>query len=1371
MPTDLLSGKTETDKGPVDLLESVDTYTDGLSEEDQPEKTEELMTKAIESDMPTDMSFLYEQTKDKSDFLGGMLVFGQELKGLPKDQAMAILKAFAGYEAASVTNKGWMTEVLRKANKDNEAFAQALYERYGDTQVAPFVPIKITDLAGLGENMAFSITSLVSGLGAAAPLMLIPEPTMATKVAAIGLGTVASGKVAYEMATYDIGQAYLEALNEIEPLTPETEREAKEFFAAAAQRYGLWEAIPEAIGNLGFVGILTRPLSGFLSKAIVGKILSKVGALYGTELITEAITQWGQARIEEEAGLREKGEGQISPLTALKEVAPQTFILVSIMGGAGQTAVSIRNKARQSFRKETFGKAVSPEAEAGLEEHLDNITGEQQEMNDQMEANNEKSMEGVPEEEAAIPEKEITEMPEPQEAPPKKPTLKENLQERLGELQDDAAKKAYLKDSLELVEEARGEYVRKIRKYKGDYLKEELAEMPSAYVTKEGGITLDEAMQQLRERGVDIKNEADLVDYLKDLEARRAEIKSEIKALRPKKIVKTEMTRIKERLADIQRGIREGKMQTLKETKAVQSELVGMTKLLDPKDRAKFIAAIKNIQTRQQMEKTLDDLINRMARVREQTQKAKISQSIKKQLTKTKPVKKGDRKVAKYDYESNKAFEDLRGYSKMNQVEAQMALDQMPDEGLNEIDLIKKRMLSLRANGAQASLQIHQKVLDDIKFLKEVGEGAKTLQDFEKAIKRQENVEEALAGMEKVKGGQNVITKIKKGYAKGFGNIDSLFNFMFGAKFTNKYSPEINESNRNTAIYFKTKKVTEAAAEIYNKDILDTLQEMSKEQFELTDTEGLTHKLDRMQVIDIYNSLKNDAIKERYYDAFGETQITSLISKLTEQDLQMGDLLQNEIQEYRKILNERNIEITGRDLGMVENYWPATSEYQPSVYDDYRIQGETPSAMKERAKGKVMPRPVSAWSKFNKHVGEAEHVKHLAREHEQLKRILTNRRVKHQINEKFGEDVYKVTMALLDGVSLNAQTAKIDAISDAYNKALNNWIKAKLFSPSIFLRQLMSVSNYMEVMPSGEWAARYGKAILHPMATFDYMWKNAPFLEARFNKGYKEALARALDDAQKMSRAQNNWAKGLSVLVRMGDISAIIYGGKPYVDHLIEGGMSKKEAFKKFEKATLRAQQSGLTTSLSQFQQNKTVFARILMAFKNTPAQYLRKMGDATIAYHNKDISAAQYAKTMTIYGVIQPTLYVMAGWAYREGFRALGRLFRGGPPPEGDPLWKEILKQMIVNPVTAIPFISDVTNFAVKKAMGMKTFNITSLPMISDVEDAVRSGFKEDVTFDDWVSMVGTPLEIITGAPILAIKRLYRYLVPEKGEKSRSVK
>ncbi len=285
---------------------------------------------------------------EPSDPWAVLQVFGEGLTKLPQQVGAAILQAFQGQGGASVVDKDWADRFIEQANIDLEQFIVDTNEEYGD---------RITfELAQFPRNLAFSVTSMGAGLAVGVPTAFVPVP--GARVAAYMLGSATSGWVAYQMTTYQIMQQYLELKNEEKiaetgrGLTLEEERQLKADFESEAHRYGLWEAIPEAVSNLAFVSILTTPLTGMLGRNLATKIISKITAMYGQELLTETITQKGQSAIEVEAGLR---EGRITWAEAFKEIAPQTFLLTTIMGGAGQTIVSSSNaikKIKDSLKTE-----------------------------------------------------------------------------------------------------------------------------------------------------------------------------------------------------------------------------------------------------------------------------------------------------------------------------------------------------------------------------------------------------------------------------------------------------------------------------------------------------------------------------------------------------------------------------------------------------------------------------------------------------------------------------------------------------------------------------------------------------------------------------------------------------------------------------------------------------------------------------------------------------------------------------------------------------------------------------------------------------------------------------------------------------------
>ena len=281
-------------------------------------------------------------------------ILAGSLSHLPARLAVGVLQASGGYGGSTVTDKGWARNLIETLQTEPDKFVQEIAKEYEDRP--SLLGLEATDLAQVSQNMAFSIVSMGAGLGVGVPIALIPLP--GARAFAYIAGTAASGAVAYNITAYQIGQEYLELKNdemiakEGRGITSAEEKQLKEEFASLAMQYGLWEAIPEAISNLAFISILGGPLTRMFSKSIATRILQKVASMYGQEFLTETITQKGQSDVEVAAGLR---EGSITWLEAFKEVAPQTFLLTTLMAGAGQVIISSSQalgKAKQSLKDE-----------------------------------------------------------------------------------------------------------------------------------------------------------------------------------------------------------------------------------------------------------------------------------------------------------------------------------------------------------------------------------------------------------------------------------------------------------------------------------------------------------------------------------------------------------------------------------------------------------------------------------------------------------------------------------------------------------------------------------------------------------------------------------------------------------------------------------------------------------------------------------------------------------------------------------------------------------------------------------------------------------------------------------------------------------
>jgi len=867
---------------------------------------------------------------------------------------------------------------------------------------------------------------------------------------------------------------------------------------------------------------------------------------------------------------------------------------------------------------------------------------------------------------------------------------------------------------------------------------------------------LSQMRQQYRDEFEDTKDP----ERKKKLKAWIKEQTTQIKKVRQTMIETRKESKygdVQAKLRNLQQGFRIGVVEGKTDVKATQEKLIEILteSELPAKDYKKFLPTIKNTNTHEKLIEGLPGIVNRINKLVEAHYKNILKDKIKAELKATKPIKQGSMRKGKYDYTTNKYFQDLLKATKLNQDEAESLLQAL-DVPTTEKEAMIKRFLMLKANGMSASLDLHLNVLMDIVRAKKVGQDAKDEASFDKALEREIRIKELEESIADMKGDPDKIrTKIVNAYTQGMGNIWSMLNALYGKQIADDLNPELYENRRDTAMYYKTTETVAGSAKLLgikgHGEFLSWLTDMVNEEHELIDIiYNKPRKINMLDIMDIYNAVKNDAIRERYYNNFGEPQVKEMIAKLSTRQKAVADYWQAVVQGYMGILNASNIEIKGIDLGRVDNYWPATSERTIiEIYDDMKVQSNTPGSMKERSKStKIMPKPKNAWFKLQKHIAEGEHVNHLSKKHADLSRLFLDYRVRQDIHNKFGEEVYNTLLDMIENISLHKQTTNLDKVEKWFGKGLNNWVIAKIaLNPSVFVKQLISMGNYMEVMSTAEWGKYWAEGIADPQKTWKFMMENVPYLKARYARGMTEAISAAITEANKMSKLKHNWTKAMSSLVRGGDMMAIIYGGYPMIRSLMAKGLSMQDAVDQFESATLKSQQSGLSTSRSQWQNNPSAFARLFLAFKNTPAQYFRKQMDAFISFGHGDISKTQLAKTITIYGVIQPALYGLAGTMMRAALY-------------GDDDWEEtwfmdMLAAIALNPFNAIPVLDDVIAGSIRMMQGKYVWKMMSTPMLDDISSSFEVWGKKDIDFIDVVNSFGVIGEVGAGVPVKLFTRI----------------
>ena len=797
---------------------------------------------------------------------------------------------------------------------------------------------------------------------------------------------------------------------------------------------------------------------------------------------------------------------------------------------------------------------------------------------------------------------------------------------------------------------------------------------------------------------------------------------------------------------------------------------------LNNKDKLKLIDKIRMVKDERTFEKYLGEVKSQIEKYVEAESKRVLDELIQKEIKSSKP-----RKVMAqlYDYANNKLFADLREWNKLNQTEAEIKADQL-DEAiakgngeLSRTDKLRRMFLEYKTFGKDCSVEFMQALHDEIKAAKQAGIDAKDDLDFKRAFEREQDREDILEKIKESNFDKNsFIGKVVNAYRNGISNLYSMLNSLVGKEIAEKFQFETIVENKQVKEWKHLKEVNQKAQKIYGVksygELLNLMADKGKKMFTIykkKDTESFEgslsddfyHELSVLDLIDIYNSMKNIKTSDDYAKAYGIEQINALLANLTEQDKAFADMLMEDVNSRYKAINKVYINLYGMDLKRVDNYWMSSTEHSTpiDVLNDMRMQSTTPGFFKERTSGSVIPLPKNAWLKYQNHIAQGYYMTEVAEKFKEMAEVFKSKRIENMITNKFGEKVYKTLIDQIEAIGLNASPASVDDMSKWYNKLVSNWVGAKIaLNPVVFVGQLTSFTNYAVDVPTKAYLKNFMYALRHPKEVFDFMMKhNKDFLMHRYESGFNEAMSRFITQAESLNsmkfglspKSKFSWANILSSLVRMGDMGSLIFGGYGQFKTMLDNGMSVEEAKKKFEFATLRSQQSGNAASIAKIQRVPNGLSMLFLPFKNTAMQYGRKIVDTVVSYQNGDITKAQATKTLTNYLFIQPALWVFIRNIAKDIL---------GLEDEDDEYTDGILEQILVNPIEMIPFAGESFKAAYSIIADEKLYGVYSMPLFDDIEKSWKKLAKEEKDIFDWVDIISPVVEGLTATPIQTPKR-----------------
>ncbi len=771
----------------------------------------------------------------------------------------------------------------------------------------------------------------------------------------------------------------------------------------------------------------------------------------------------------------------------------------------------------------------------------------------------------------------------------------------------------------------------------------------------------------------------------------------------------------------------------------------------------------------------IDKLIDKAREIQEDNYKQYMNRKIQALLNMNLFDRRGNFRRAMTDPATMNALEELRRVANLGPQSAadelQKRMETFADKPASPTDRIINEMLSIQANSREnVSCQLFKQAYEDIHALRKAGREAKNLEKMIKDFRTEQDKSEVLGAIKKNK----KAGKLKQMYASWLANWESFLDMVTDKETKEKYSMLNLEADTITYTWKRRTEIMDGVKRIYglgsNREVQNKMNALRKEKYTFTNYalvdkntnpgalkhtgEAFPEELNKLQLITAYIYAKNDNLMDRLLNQY-VGQLNDMFALLDKQDRALADFLQKEAEKSYAQINSVFVKERGYDLPRVENYFPSKAERVESELDFLNAaaaMSKNPSFTKMRVNSMLVQMKLeNPFGILFTHIDRAADYTFKAEKLNQIRRVFKSPVLKPALIEQVGEDCYKRMLELIDQFSVTKPRLnyEMDKLGDWLT---NNYVKGAIaLKPTIAVKQLISAINYAENMPASQWASGFTKAIMHPKETVAFMMSGDPYLKARYESGsMNEALARATADANALTARGKflRFTDLLTINTRLGDVGAIMFGGKPYVDYLMQTkGMSKKEAFAEFRKSTLRSQQANTRSSLSTLQARDMNFiVRGLFAFKNTPAQYARKIADAIYEYQRGEISRAQLAKVVAIYGLFN-------SWMY-SALTTLGLLAWYYDDDDADEiLADELFFSPFVQMAGCLPVLDMAVGTAAQVAKA-KMFDHTvrmerpELPVVSELFKMGQMAVKDDLAAEDVLNMLVEGGQLIGGLP-----------------------
>lgn len=316
--------------------------------ESMPERIDRYKARGISPDVAmlmatADNNDLTDRSKDKPQDKGLATDLANAASDMPTHVKAALARYFKGTD--QVDRHSWIGRTIREAD---QLAAERTATPGGMKKDDPKTKSWAGEVRDLPSNVGFSAVAMLAGIGG-----MTAGSVLGTPGAIIG-GAATSGHAAYRMDTSQFADELRKAADQEaiaksgRRLTDAEWQEKQGQFRSLITEHGLWEAIPELIGNATGIGMIANPMRRIFGKTVAERFITKMGTQLAVETATEATTQMGQHNVEVKAGLSNEPLRQFTNLDdwkkSVEEVFPQTVMLTLTLGVLGGAAGRVKGK-------------------------------------------------------------------------------------------------------------------------------------------------------------------------------------------------------------------------------------------------------------------------------------------------------------------------------------------------------------------------------------------------------------------------------------------------------------------------------------------------------------------------------------------------------------------------------------------------------------------------------------------------------------------------------------------------------------------------------------------------------------------------------------------------------------------------------------------------------------------------------------------------------------------------------------------------------------------------------------------------------------------------------------------------------------------